>query len=71
MLTFQFLAVLAARLFTGVAIYINFAEHPARIKCRTAVATDVATYLKLLVLVTVQIGYNFLNTSNQFGFGAR
>ena len=35
MLTFQFLAVLAATLFTGAAIYIDFAEHPARMECGT------------------------------------
>jgi hypothetical protein len=32
MLAFEFTAVLAATLFTGAAIYINVAEHPARME---------------------------------------
>ncbi len=38
MLTYQFLAVLGATLFTGAAIYINLVEHPARMECGTALA---------------------------------
>jgi hypothetical protein len=41
MLVFQFIAVLAATLFTGAAIYISLAEHPARMECGTAVAATV------------------------------
>ena len=38
---FQFIAVLATTLFTGAAIYINLAEHPARMECGTAFAATV------------------------------
>ena len=38
---FQFIAVLATTLFTGAAIYISVAEHPARMECGTAVAATV------------------------------
>lgn len=38
---FQFVAVLAATLFSGAAIYINLAEHPARMKCGTELAVSV------------------------------
>ena len=38
---FQFAAVLAATLFTGAAIYINVAEHPARMECGAALAATV------------------------------
>lgn len=38
---FQFVAILAALLFTGAAIYINLAEHPARMECGTLLAATV------------------------------
>jgi hypothetical protein len=38
---FQFVAVLAATLFTGAAMYVNVAEHPARMECGTALAATV------------------------------
>lgn len=37
----QFIAVLSCTLFTGAAIYINVAEHPARMECATEVAATV------------------------------
>jgi hypothetical protein len=41
MLAFQFVAILAATLFSGAAIYINLAEHPARMECGTQLAAIV------------------------------
>jgi hypothetical protein len=41
MVVFQFIAVLATNLFAGAAIYINVAEHPARMECGTALAAAV------------------------------
>jgi len=41
MLIFQFVATLAAILFTGAAIYITLAEHPARMECGTELAATV------------------------------
>jgi hypothetical protein len=35
---FQFVAVLAALIFTGPALYVNLAEHPARMECGTLLA---------------------------------
>ena len=37
----EFLATLGTLLFTGAAIYINVAEHPARMECGTAIAATV------------------------------
>jgi len=37
----QFIAVLAASIFTGAAIYINLVEHPARMSCSTEIAAAV------------------------------
>ena len=41
MLALQFVATLAATLFTGAAIYVNLAEHPARTECGTQLAATV------------------------------
>ena len=34
----EFVAVLACALFAGVAIYITFIEHPARMQCGVEIA---------------------------------
>ena len=34
----EFIAILCATLFTGAAIYVNLAEHPARMACGTELA---------------------------------
>lgn len=41
MLAFRFVAILAATLFSGAAIYINLVEHPARRECGTEFAATV------------------------------
>jgi hypothetical protein len=50
--TFQFLAVLASAIFAGAAIYINVAEHPARMGCdtRTAVTVWAPSYQRAYVM---------------------
>ena len=40
-LAFEFIATLSTTLFCGAAIYINFAEHPARMGCDTKTAVTV------------------------------
>src|SRR5262247_1378791 len=39
--TFQFVAILSCTLFAGAALYINLAEHPARMQCGTELAATV------------------------------
>ena len=38
---FAFAAILSCSLFAGAALYINLAEHPARMECGTALAATV------------------------------
>jgi Domain of unknown function (DUF1772) len=40
-MVFEFFAVLTSMLFSGAAIYINLAEHPARMECGTEIAATV------------------------------
>lgn len=60
---FQFVAILAATLFSGAVIYINLVEHPARMECGTALAATVfgpsyrrAAVMQAILAVTATIG---------------
>src|SRR5215467_3765445 len=39
--SFEFVAILSCSLFAGAALYINVAEHPARMQCGTELAATV------------------------------
>jgi hypothetical protein len=60
---FQFVATLAATLFSGAAIYINLVEHPARLECGTELAATVfgpsyrrAAVMQALLAIVATIG---------------
>ena len=55
MLIFQFAATLAETLFSGAAIYINLAEHPARMECGTELAATVfgPSYRRVAVMQAI------------------
>jgi hypothetical protein len=59
---FQFLAVLCCILFAGAAIYINLAEHPARMGCDTKTAATVwmPSYKKATVMQAPLAAVSFL-----------
>ena len=67
MLVFEFVAVLAATLFAGAAIYVSLAEHPARMECGTELAATVfgPSYRRAAVMQTT-----LAITSTVAGMGA-
>ena len=67
MLAFQFVAVLAATLFSGASIYINLAEHPARMDCGITLAATVfgPSYRRATVMQTI-----LASAATIAGFGA-
>ena len=52
MLGLEFIAILSATIFTGAVIYINLAEHPARMECGTELAATefVPSYRRAAVM---------------------
>lgn len=62
MIIFEMIAILSCTIFAGAAIYINVAEHPARLECGTEIAATVfppsytkaaAMQVSLAILATI------------------
>jgi uncharacterized membrane protein len=68
----HFLAVLATILFTGAAIYINVAEHPARMECGAAVAVSVfgPSYRRAAVMQVILALVATVSAISAWMFGA-
>lgn len=69
---FQFLAVFTTILFTGAAIYINVAEHPARMECGMTVAVAVfgPSYRRAAVMQVILASVATLCAIGAWFFGA-
>jgi hypothetical protein len=68
----EFIATLAAGLFTGAALYINWVEHPARMRCGTALAvTEFAPSYKRATVMQVSLAVlSFLSALAAFLLGS-
>ena len=68
----EMLATLAAGLFSGASIYINFVEHPARIQCGTApaVAQWAPSYKRATVMQASLAAIGFLSAMGASILGA-
>lgn len=68
----EFTAALAAGLFTGAALYINWVEHPARMSCGTALAVrEFAPSYKRATVMQVSLAVlSFLSALAAFLLGS-
>ena len=68
----EFLATLAAGLFSGASIYINLVEHPARVRCGTALAVRqfAPSYKRATAMQASLAGTGFLAAIAAFLLGA-
>ena len=68
----EMLATLAAGLFSGASIYINFVEHPARIQCGTALAVAqwAPSYKRATVMQAGLAAVGFLSATGAWILGA-
>lgn len=68
----EFLATLAAGLFSGASIYINLVEHPARVRCGTAltVLQFAPSYKRATLMQASLAGTGFLAAIAAFLLGA-
>ncbi len=68
----QFLSVFCCSIFTGAAIYINVAEHPARMECGTVLAATVfpPSYKKAAMMQASLALLGFLFSVIAFSYGS-